>query len=185
MNVTGTLVSVDHNVTIQKQNGGTYQGSRMAYRDSNGALKEQNFTVQTLKFNAALKNQLDQLEVGKNFTMVKEKEGDFWNVKGIYAEGAAPPPNPSSTKSTTDAVSSPAPRSNYETPEERAQKQVYIIRQSAINAAIALAGVTKKTTNIKDILSTAKEFEAHVFGIEFDDGSMAGLKSNNLDEDID
>lgn len=58
--------------------------------------------------------------------------------------------------------------SNYETPEERAKRQVYIIRQSSIASAIEMAkavepkGITKSRS---DILEDAKAFEAFVLDI--------------------
>ena len=60
------------------------------------------------------------------------------------------------------------PRSTYETPEERARKQLYIVRQSSIGYALAfhepfLASEETPIT-IQLILSTAKEFEKFVFG---------------------
>lgn len=57
--------------------------------------------------------------------------------------------------------------STYETSEERAKKQVYIIRQSSISAAINLLGTGAKTpAAISLVLDTAKAFEDYVFGVE-------------------
>jgi chromosomal replication initiation ATPase DnaA len=55
-------------------------------------------------------------------------------------------------------------KSTYETPEERALKQVYIIRQSSIASAIALLKNDKKATTSSEVLALAKEFENFVFG---------------------
>lgn len=183
MNIIGTVVDIQHDQTIQKVNGGTYQGSRFTYRDQNGAIKEQNFTVQSLKFNPAIKNSLNQLKTGEIFTMVKEKEGEFWNVKGIYAgEGSAPSQTPSAGTTKAPLTPNASPKSNYETPEERAQRQVYIIRQSAVNYAVN-AGSLLKLKNKEEILSLAKFFESYVFGVEFDDGSIYTLPNDDIDVD--
>lgn len=57
------------------------------------------------------------------------------------------------------------PRSTYETPEERAQKQVYIIRQSSISAAIGtLSPGAKSSLKVEDVLALARQYEDHVFG---------------------
>jgi hypothetical protein len=59
----------------------------------------------------------------------------------------------------------PAAKSTYETPEERAKKQILIVRQSNLSSAISLLSIGAKTTpKVEDILSTAKQFEGYVFG---------------------
>jgi len=58
-----------------------------------------------------------------------------------------------------------APRSTYETPEERAIKQVYIVRQSNLNTASNLLSVGAKTPpTVEKVLEVAKQFEDYVFG---------------------
>jgi hypothetical protein len=52
-------------------------------------------------------------------------------------------------------------RSTYETPQERALKQIYIVRQSSIANAITLAGVGEN--NVENILDIARRLEAWVF----------------------
>lgn len=180
MNISGTVVSVEMDVNVAKNGGGSYPGARFSYRDEAGALKEQGFHEKALKFNPVIKNQLEQLEVGKGFTMVKEKEGAFWNVKGIYAEGAVPAQTASAGTTKAPLTPNASPKSNYETPEERAQKQIYIIRQSAVNYAVNIAP-TFKLKNKEEIVSLAKFFEAYVMGTEFDDGSIYTIPSDDID----
>jgi len=57
--------------------------------------------------------------------------------------------------------------STYETPEERAKKQVYIVRQSSISNAIEYLNHNQKNYAIVDVVNTAKEIEAYVFGMKF------------------
>lgn len=181
MNVNGTVVGVEFNVQVAKNGGGSYPGARFSYRDDAGALKEQGFHEKSLKFNPALKNQLEQLEVGKPFTMVKEKEGEFWNVKGIYAGGEAPVNTASAgTNKAPTASPNPAPKSTYATAEERAQTQVYIIKQSSLSSAVNFAN-TLKLKSAKEVIAVAKEFEAYVMGTQFDDGTIMSLQSDDID----
>lgn len=49
--------------------------------------------------------------------------------------------------------------SNYETADERAIKQRYIVRQSSLANAIALSGKSK----VEEIIEIAKQFEEYVF----------------------
>ena len=179
MNINGTVMSVEMDIQVAKNGGGTYPGARFSYRDDAGALKEQGFHNNALKFNPTLKNQLSELVPGARFTMVKEKEGEFWNVKGIYLEGAAPV-NAASPNTTKAPTASPAPKSNYETPEERAAKQVYIVRQSSISAAINSSALLKLKSK-EEIIQLAMFFESYVFGTEFDDGTIHSLQSDDID----
>lgn len=77
------------------------------------------------------------------------------------ASSAQPPRAGSASGSTYSA----SPKSTYETPEERAVKQIYIVRQSNISAAISALSVgAKAPPKVDEILAVAKEFENHVFG---------------------
>lgn len=70
------------------------------------------------------------------------------------------------------AGNAPTRTSTYETPEERAKKQVYIIRQSCLsNAVSTLAAGSKSTVNPKDALAVADQYVAWVMGssVGFDD----------------
>ena len=55
--------------------------------------------------------------------------------------------------------------SNYETPEERARRQVYIIRQSSLATAVqflAACHTDNFQTTLASVIEIAKAFEAHV-----------------------
>ena len=107
-------------------------------------------------------------DVFKFFTSVKA--GDAVNVttvkndKGFWDWTAA------SNSSGEESVSKPAagnatPRSTYETADERAARQVLIVRQSTLSNALEyykLAG--KKAPSIQEIMEVANTFENHVFG---------------------
>jgi hypothetical protein len=70
-----------------------------------------------------------------------------------------------------------SPKSNYETADERAARQVMIVRQSSISNAVALLKTEKHTPTTEEVLAVAKQFENFVLG-----------KSNDpfadLDEDV-
>lgn len=68
--------------------------------------------------------------------------------------------------STSAASVSPRPaaRSNYETPEERQARQVYIVRQSSITAALGTLSIGQKAPlNPQEVISVAKIYESYVF----------------------
>lgn len=58
-----------------------------------------------------------------------------------------------------------APKSNYETPEERAKRQVYIVKQSSISNAIAFLthNNAKSTFSGDQVLEVAQKFTDFVF----------------------
>jgi len=58
-----------------------------------------------------------------------------------------------------------SPKSTYETPEERAARQILIVRQSSIASSVALLAANggKKNTP-QEVVDIAKFFEAYVFG---------------------
>lgn len=178
MNVQGQVVSVEQNVSITKQNGGSYQGTRFSYRDMTGKLVEQNFHNNSLKFNPKLNVALSNMKSGDAFTMVKEKEGEFWNVKDIIIGGTA---TMETNTNVGKSIPQPAPKSNYETAEERAKKQVYIVRQSSLANAVATLAIGAKKVEPAEVIKVAKQFEAYVFDTEFDDGSIYSLKSDDME----
>jgi hypothetical protein len=168
MEVTGTVVSVEIDVQVAKNGGGTYPGSRLTYRDADGALKEKAFHQNVFKFNKELKAQLTNIQqAGTQFVMDMQKEGEFWNVKSIMPAGVVSAKPTNDTPATGKTAAYQAPKSTYATPEERAQTQVYIVRQSAINAAVALTAANathfKKEKAPADIIEIAKHFENYVF----------------------
>lgn len=61
----------------------------------------------------------------------------------------------------------PAARtSTYETPEERAQRQVLIVRQSSLSNAVSTLAVGSKTTPKPDeVIDLARKYEQYVFGV--------------------
>jgi len=107
-------------------------------------------------------------DVFKFFTSVKA--GDAVNVttvkndKGFWDWTAA------SNSSEEESVSKPAagnatPRSTYETADERAARQVLIVRQSTLSNALEYYKLSgKKAPSIQEIMEVASVFENHVFG---------------------
>ena len=168
MEVNGVVVSVEIDVQCAKNGGGTYPGSRLTYRDADGALKEKAFHQNVFKFNKDLKVQLTNIQqTGTQFVMNMEKEGEFWNVKSIMPAGAVSAKPTNDTPATGKTAAYQAPKSTYATPEERAQTQVYIVRQSAINAAVALIAANapsyKKERTQAEVVEIARYFENYVF----------------------
>lgn len=152
--------------------GGGYKVAEVAYKDEQG--KVQGKKVMSF-INQPVFNVISEAKQGDVFDVVSEKDDNgYWQWTSI---------NKSTASVTTEALKQTgnvSPKSTYETPEERAKKQVFIIKQSSLANAIALLAANggKKNTP-KEVIAVAKEFEAYVFDLEFDDGSI-----NTIPNDI-
>lgn len=108
---------------------------------------------------------LKKAQNGDTFTIERKKDGkNYWQWVGITAEGDEPQAAQLANKTTTTATQT-APKSTYETADERAKKQVYIVRQSSIANAIDTLKTDKKTPTVQEVLEVAKQYEAYVFGL--------------------
>lgn len=104
----------------------------------------------------------------KDFTDLKDfpvnvnvkvvKEGDFWNWKGIESVSHASEPQTKSSAATT------VQKGNWETVEERAAKQRYIVRQSSIDYALKFCELIGVKPSLDEVTNKASYFESFVFG---------------------
>lgn len=104
---------------------------------------------------------LSKASNGNQFTITSEKEGEFWQwvavtPLGVSSGGGSAPQAPA-------AAGFSSPKSNYETSEERAARQVLIVRQSSLSSAIDLLKVDKKAVDAGEALQVATMFTNWVF----------------------
>lgn len=105
------------------------------------------------------------------YEITMTKDGEYWKWTEIVkiAAGAG----------GTTVEAKPYSRPNtYETPEERAKKQIYIVRQSSIANALEYSKSVKALKTVEEVLDIAKKFESYVF---FED-AMEGII--NMEDDI-
>jgi hypothetical protein len=154
-------------VTIEDK--GKYKVALVAYRDQGKAKdkKVMSFGAQEGAFKALQK--LEGVAKGKNMlvTMDKNKDG-YWDWITIVEGGTQTAASPG------NAI--PA-KGNWETPAERAAKQVYIVKQSSLSNAIAVLNQIKKSYEVAEVITLAKEFESFVFGSDKED-SFADMKDD-------
>lgn len=94
-------------------------------------------------------------------TVVKNAQGyNDWTAV-VPSNGEATPASAPANKSAA-----PAARSTYETPEERAQRQILIVRQSSLSAAVSTLAVGAKSLKPEDVVAVAKIYENYVFDIK-------------------
>ena len=109
-------------------------------------------------------NTLKSASPGTQLTVTTEKneKTTYWDWTGIAPLGAASTP-PAATGSPAKAAGFSSPKSNYETSEERAARQVLIVRQSSLSAAVAVLKNDKKPAEVNDVLELADVFSRWVF----------------------
>lgn len=99
---------------------------------------------------------LQQFQKGDVCEVEMEKVGDFWNWNDIKKVET---PKAAEVKGNTYQR-----QSTYETPEERARKQVYIVKQSSITAAIAILNSGKQELSYDSVVALADRLADYVLG---------------------
>lgn len=162
MNVTILSVQIETKPTAR----GSYQQADVAYKNNTFGGKVEGKKVMSFGATekafkvlaAASKDETYEVEVVKNDKGYNDWVSMSKAGAAVPVSGVAPQPAGSVGKST------PAPKSTYETPEERALKQRYIVRQSSISAAISILSIgAKAPLKTEDIIAKAKELESYVF----------------------
>lgn len=121
-------------------------------------------------------NALKDATNGQVYTITSEKneKSGYWDWVGASAGNA------STSAPKAVAAGNAAPKSTYETAEERAKKQVYIVRQSSISAAVELLKTEKKQPTPEEVVEVARFFESYVF----DSQKSSPVDITELEDDI-
>ena len=179
------IVAVELN-TAKTKTGKDYQVVEVTYKnlsfDGKVESKKHNQYGDKTVFNA-----LKDANPGDVFTIERKKDdAGYWQWVGIGngSDSANNAPTPSAVNKGSNTAN-PAPKSNWETPEERAKKQVYIVRQSSISAAIETLKTDKKNPSVDEVLHVAKIYEDYVFGVNLDADLPKAEKLPTFDEDED
>ena len=147
---------------------GSYQQADIAFKNLTYQGKVEGKKLMSFGAGAATFKELTAAQPSAiyDITVVKNAAGfnDWTQAVPSTADSAEAqvyqPSTPGAKPTATTAT-----RSTYETPEERAAKQVYIIRQSTLSNAINCLSVGGKSPpKVDDVLALAKAFEDHVFG---------------------
>lgn len=163
MQVQGVVISVSTNTKVKKNGGGTYDAWELVYKSLDGEVRTIAKPVQGLKFNAALKTQLEGLTTGDEFTLEQEKnQAGFYDVKTItkgLSGGlvATPEKQPAQRVQST-----PYQASSYPTADERNKTQNHIIRQSSLAQANATLAIAGKAVKPEDVIKVAEQYVAWV-----------------------
>lgn len=176
-----TILSIDIKTVPTAK--GSYQTADVAYKNNSFQGKVEGKKVMSFGATKDSFATLAQASPGQTYevTIVKNDKGYNDWVSMAQAQPGAPSPVAPTATGTTGKPAAASPRSTYETPEERAQRQVLIVRQSSLSSAAAVLTAGAKTPpSAQAVVALAKEFEAYVFGTEPTDLSIEAMASDDI-----
>lgn len=162
-----TIEVLSSTVTTVPTAKGSYQVCELAFKNKTYDNKVEGKKIMSFAEKAAFES-LKNAQMGQVFTIGRQKDDKgYWKWTEVtQGETQMATPNTFTSPSTPTAGKS-SPKSTYETPEERAARQVMIVRQSSISSAVALAAANSKTkVSTEEIISMAKDFESYVLGTD-------------------
>jgi len=141
---------------------GSYQQLEVVFKNLSYQGKVESKKVMSFGANAGAFTALSTAQAGAQFDVTVTKNAAGYNDwTTVVPSNGAPAP-----AGDTPAKANASPRSTYETPEERAQRQVLIVRQSSLSAAIGTLSVGAKALKSADVIELAQQYENYVFGIK-------------------
>lgn len=151
-------------ISVDVEDKGKYKMAEVAYKD---LVKNQVSSKKLMSFsNPVVYKTLVDAKKGEvyNVELIKNEKG-FWDWTNVASSNSVDTSQASPAASSSKANTSP--KSTYETAEERAQRQILIVRQSAIAQAVATASVgVKGKVQVEDVLQIASTYYDWVFGNE-------------------
>lgn len=146
---------------------GSYQQLEVTYKNLSYQGKVESKKLMSFGANAGAFKVLAEAATGSQWevTVVKNAQGyNDWTAVAPSSQAPAGAPSP---QTGAQARTQPGQtRSTYETPEERAQRQILIVRQSSLSAAIATLSVGAKSVKPDEAIAVAKQYENYVFDVK-------------------
>lgn len=142
-----------------------YEIVELVYKTDEGKVKQMKmfgFLKKDLFAVAANSKQGDVLEAS-----FQQSDKGYWEFGSLKATGETTTldvSNPSTVGSATLGGVSGSTKGNWETSEERANRQVLIVRQSSLSNAVAYFEAAKQKPSVEDVVSVATQFETYVLG---------------------
>lgn len=163
--------------THPNSKGTTYQKCEFTYKNLSSNKVESKVIVSFT--NPKVYQTVAGAKTGQTFQVTQEKGEKYWEWKDITQSVPSSAVNSNIPAHQQNSNNTKKEKSTFETSEERAKKQLYIVRQSSIANAISCLSIGSKTPPSSDVvLELAKKFEEYVF----DDGVEDTLKEDVLSE---
>lgn len=170
-----TVIDVGQPNTHTAKNGRSYQSMEVTYKGENGNVaskKLMSFSNPDVFKTAQTWAKNDTVNVN-----TQKDDNGYWQWLSILGEGeSAPVPVQGKATATPNKSATRVTGSNYETKEERASRQVMIVRQSSISSAVNALTADGKSPTANEVLDLAKTFEAYV--MDSNTSSIADMKDD-------
>lgn len=165
--------------------GRSYQSLEVTYKSDDGKVaskKLMSFVYPKVFSSAKTWSKGDVVNIKTE--KVPNKDGQsFWQWTDLLGEGeeVAVTSKPSAASNTGTATR--VAGSNYETKEERAARQVMIVRQSSLSTSVAALTVgSKAAPSAQDVINYARDLEAYVLGTAVDTDTFIGDIADDIPE---
>ena len=145
---------------------GSYQQLEVTYKNLTYAGKVESKKLMSFGANATSFKALANAQAGSTWEVTVVKNDKGYNDWTAVSPGTMSPGGGEVPVATSSKPAATAARSTYETPEERAQRQVLIVRQSSLSAAVATLAVGSKSVKPDEVIAVAKQYENYVFDIK-------------------
>lgn len=142
---------------------GSYQQLEVVYKNLTYQGKVESKKLMSFGANASAFKALSAATPGSSYDITVTKNPQGYNDWTAVAPASGPAP---AAESAGKPQTTSSPRSTYETPEERAQRQVFIIRQSSLTNAIATLSVGAKAVKPDDVIALATKYTNFVTGVK-------------------
>lgn len=163
---------LDVNIEKVVKGRNMYQVATVAY-SSNGEARTQK--VMSFANPDVFKSLPDFVGKEADVTVTKNDSG-YNQWAAIKAPGSEVP---EASPTATAAAGTRVTGSNYETREERANKQVYIVKQSSIGSAIETLAAMGELSSPARVIEVAQIYVDYVLGT-LDDKSIVDMKSDDI-----
>lgn len=157
-----TIINVEEPTQQLDRKGKPYYKSSVTFTNEFGKVEQKqlvSFMFPQVWEVLTKKNRGDTVEI----TRSKNEKGFWdWTAAGEAGPTTVASEKPSASPYAGSVGSSPSntkPVSNYETREERAWRQVLIVRQSSVSAAVNLLKTEKNVPAVGEILAAATQIE--------------------------
>lgn len=154
-----TLITIQEVVVTKTSKGkNSWFNADVTYTD---VKQDKEFTKKLISFkNPKVFGVIQKASPGQQYNIEVRKDGDYWEWVAIEDASTA---DEAPAERAKPAVAATTRSGNWETPEERAARQVYIIRQSSLATAVTLLGPKAK---VSDVINVAQQFVDYVLGTE-------------------
>ena len=161
------VVDVSNLNTHTAKNGRQYQSVEVMYKNDQG--QAQNKKLMSFA-NPAVFKAAQEWQKGDVIHVSTEKDTNgYWQWTAVGGADDTTDTGGSSAPAAQGNAAKPATRvsgSNYETKEERAARQVMIVRQSSLSNAVATLGIEGSKATANDVITLAKLYEQFVLAGE-------------------